>query len=130
MIKTKICGMGHEGRFTFVIVEKNRHFFNWLAHLLYRSFKICDVDTYDFENRKGKWITRKKQIKNFIDKHESYYVIGAKERVDIFYGKDRVLITVNAPLRTKRKFLDIIEELSEWAKIKKATFRPPFQKTV
>jgi hypothetical protein len=115
-IKTKIYGMGHEGRFTYIVVEKSKNFFDWLARLLYRSFKTFDVDSYDFENKKGQWVTRKKQIKNFVDKHESYYLIGRTERVDVFYGRNRVFIAVSASSKSKKKFLDVLDEISEWKK--------------
>ena len=125
--KIKLCGIGHDGRFTFIIVEKNKYFFNWLAEILYRSFKIDDADTYTYKNKKGKWVTKKKQINQYIDEHEVYYRINEKERVDVFYGKKNIFITLNASIGAKKIFLGILEEYSVWKRInKKAVFRQPF----
>lgn len=117
MIKAKIFGMGNEGKFTYIIVEKNKMFFQWLSKLLYESFEIYDVDTVDYENKKGQWVTKKKRIRDFTDKHETY---KGNARVYIFYGKKKVFITFNnTSLSNRQKFMKILNEISVWKEAKK-----------
>jgi|TARA_Y100000310_G_C20134621_1_gene557418 hypothetical protein len=114
MKKIKIYGAGNEGKFNYVIISRNKDFFSWLSKLLFKSFKIKDAEFYEFVNKKDEWITRKKQLKNFIDRHESYLPKGS--RIDIFYGKEKIFLVLNTSLRERRKFMKNLNELSIWVK--------------
>ena len=118
MRKAKICAVGNEGRFNYIILDKNKDFFDWLALLLFESFGVYDVQKYEAADKKGNWVTRKKQIRNFTDKHESY--TSKKARVDVFYGKKKVFIAFNTSLSGRAKFMEVLNKISVWKKPEKS----------
>ena len=119
MLKARIIGMGNECNFNYVIVRKNKDFFKWLSTLLKDSFDISYGVEYEepHEDKNGGWINRKKQIRYFVDKNETYR--DKKSRIDIFYGKDKVFITINTSLSKRRKFIENLKKISIWKKTKK-----------
>ena len=114
MMKTKIVAVGNQENFNYIIVNKNKTFFEWLAKLLWDSFEIGDVEIYESYTKNKKLTTRKKQIKNYIDIHESYD--NGNINLNVFYGKDKVFITFNASLEQRRRFIKNLDKSSNWAK--------------
>lgn len=124
MEKVKILGTGNfqeknQDSYNYFIVKKNKDFFEWLADLLGEVFKTSEVD-YDYVGKN--YIKRKKNIKNFIDKHENYYgndIEGRNNvRIDVFYGKDKAFIVLNMSLKIRKKFMKKLDEISVWVKTK------------
>lgn len=121
-MKTKIVGMGNEEDINFIIVYKNKYFFEWLAEFMLKSFGMSNYNVIgESECRRGDWIDKKKQIKNFTDRHEIYKNKNA--RVDVFYGKRKVFIMINTPLKNKKKFGEVLGKISIWKKCKPANSR-------
>ena len=58
-----------------------------------------------------------KDINNLIDFHEHYE--NTFDRIDLFYGKERVYITFRKSRETRRKFAKFILKTKEWVKIKR-----------
>lgn len=114
MRKIRVYGIGNEGTFNYLIVGKDKDFFKWLSKLLYNSFGIYDVSTVDYENKKGKWVTRKKRISDFTDLHETY-----EGNVDVFYGKKKVFIVLNTTFSRRKKFMEELSKISLWTNSRK-----------
>lgn len=112
MEKVRITGIGNQDEFNFLIAEKNKDFFEWLGKVMYNSFEAMpDVVTYlDDEDNYEK--EKKKKIENYTDWHESFEAEGA--RIDIFYGKEKVFITVITSLKNREKLMGNLEKYSEF----------------
>ena len=124
MKKQIIYGFGKDGEYSYIIVAKDKNFFNWLSVLLFESFQFRDVSKVEYENSKGTWVAKNKNIRHFTDKHESYYSLNPNVKVDIFYGSQRVFINVIAPNKIREKYFNVLDKYSKW---KKATHEePPF----
>lgn len=124
MKKVRVIGVGNEGRYNYIIVRKNKDFFKWLAELLGSNFGVDDVENYGYEqDKRGRWINRKKNINHFVDKHEGRYegYSGHKDnsRIDVFYGKNDVFIVIDMSLQKRKKFMKKLNEISIWIKPKK-----------
>lgn len=114
MIKTKICGIGSVGRFNYITVEKNKNFFWWLRVFLEEGFNYSGmVGVDDVETKKG-WIIVNKKIKDYTDTHEIYTVKNT--RIDVFYGKEKIFITINTPVSNRQKFMKVLRKISIWKK--------------
>ena len=119
MKKLKICGMGNEDKFNYLILDKNPSFFDILSSLLYKAFEIGDDSiVYDeYMNKNDDFVRRKKNINNFVDKYERFK--NKQARVEIFYGKRKIFISVYTSLEKRKKFLDLLEDVSIWKKPEK-----------
>ena len=49
--------------------------------------------------KENKYVRKKKKIEEYVDKHESFEL--NEGRMDLFYGNNRVFITIYAPARLK-----------------------------
>ncbi|MEI6731305.1 MAG: hypothetical protein WCK90_01360 [archaeon] len=105
---------------SYYIVGKNEAFLKWLGDLLVgvlgieggrERAKYYKLSEEDMENPVAK------DIKKMIDLHEYYEKKG--ERVDLFYGKDRVYITFRKSKETRKKFADFMLKTAEKVKITK-----------
>ena len=119
MKKIKICGIGNEGKFNYLILEKNLDFFEILSKILYEAFEIHDdsIRYNEYVNKKDKFVRRKKNIKTFIDKYERFQ--NEKARVEVFYGKNKIFMSVYTSIPSRKKFMKILEKISIWKKPKK-----------
>jgi len=115
-MKIKLYGIGNEKDYSFIIVEKNANFLRWLANFLDKGFDYRgDVETKET----GVGVNCEPQAKNieeYVDKHETYKMYHNRNkdmRVDVFYGKDRVFITIYA---NDNAWKDILEETTEFGK--------------
>ena len=119
MPKIKICATGNSGKFNYFIVEKNKDFFIILSKILWQGFGI-QGDSIVYESyvaKNEKYITKKKNITNFVDKYEKFK--NEKARVDIFYGKDKIFFSIYTSLSMRKKFLKFLEANASWKKVQK-----------
>jgi hypothetical protein len=114
MKKVKILGVGNQGKFNYLILEKNNDFLKWLSAILLTGLGINDdVMYYEYVN-KSKRIRRKKNIMRMIDEHESYQ--DEKSMVEVFYGKNKVFMSIYTSLENRKKLMDELYHLSVWKK--------------
>lgn len=133
MKKSKIYAAGNEnlkGEFniSYYILEKDEKFFDWLVLLLKDVFEIKGAEhqakfwienEYDeADNIMGEKLIAK-DIKKLIDYHEKYYNKG--ERVDIFYGKERVFVMLRKSREIRKKFASFLLKTKEWIKVDEMT---------
>lgn len=111
--KKKLLLFSKQGDSIYLIVEKDEFFFDWLGTILFKSFKLHDVGKLEYEDKKGEWVSKEKNIKDFIDKHESYLSLSDNAQIDIFYGLTRTFIIINAPKKTREKFIQVLEKYNK-----------------
>lgn len=127
---TKIYATGNEtlkGEFniSYYIFEKDSSFLDWLGKLLTEVFKIQNGE------QQAKFIINRKdteeadliedeilvkEIDKMIDLHEKYENEG--ERVDVFYGKNRVYVTLRKSREIRKKFADFVKKTKGWIKVR------------
>ena len=134
-MKSKIYATGNEtlkGEFnvSYYVFEKDDVFLDWLSKLLIEVFGIQDgeerakfiIKRKDTEE--GDWMDDEvyvKEISKMIDVHEKYENKGYEnkgERVDVFYGKDRVYVTLRKSKEIRKKFVDFVKRTRDWIKVK------------
>lgn len=139
-MKPKIYATGNEtlkGEFniSYYIFEKDKTFLDWLSKLLVEVFEIQDRDEQAKfiikrkDTEEGDWIEDKifiKEINKMIDLHEEYENKG--ERVDVFYGKNRVYVTLRKSRKIRKKFADFVRKTKDWIKIKQIQDVPVYVK--
>lgn len=124
----KIYSTGNEtinGEFniSYYIMEKSSDFLDWLGQLL--------TDVLNIENGRNLakfYIIEKdseqgyeeeliaKKIDKMIDLHE-HYESNLKDRIDLFYGKNRAYITFRKSRETRKKLATFIQNTKEWIKL-------------
>ncbi len=117
--KTEILGIDniHEGNFNYayIIVRKNKNFFNWLCEAMYNSFEnMPDIDREEYIDKNDKFISKKKDIDNYIDWHESYE--ANDNRAGIFYGKEKIFINIITNLKFCKILMDNLGKYSKFVK--------------
>lgn len=111
MKKAYICEIGNVGKFNYLVIEKERHFLKWIDKLLYDSFgHLGDIDKEEYVNNKGDLVIKNKNIYSLVDRHESYENMNV--RVDIYYGKNKVFITLITTLICRKEFLKKLARVS------------------
>jgi hypothetical protein len=115
MKKIKVLGIGNKEEFNWIIVKKDKDFFEWLNKVLTESFGSIspDIDFYDQITVKDKVVTRKKKIEDYTDLHE-YYDAEGNTRMGLFYGKEKVFMTVFTSLKNRKKLMENLEKFSEF----------------
>lgn len=125
MIKAKLCGIGDDKDFNlnYIIIEKDKNLFKWLSNF-FKNMSSSYSETYDYHDKKGRYITRKKQLKDYIDVHENKWFMNKNTRIDIFYGKDKVFITfINLKEKYRKKLINNLNKTAVWKKIKKIKYK-------
>lgn len=125
-MKSKIYATGNEtlkGEFniSYYIFEKDESFLDWLSKMLVEVFGIQNGEEqakFNIKRKDTKEINQigDKKISKMIDLHEKYENKG--ERVDVFYGKDRVYVTLRKSKEIRKKFAYFVKKTKEWIKIK------------
>lgn len=113
MEKLKISFRADKENYHFFIVDKNRWFLEWLDQFLgklevsssgeSKSREIITEGGPDVEYR---------ALGKLVDKHDSY--VHKDIRIDVFYGHDKVSITVNAPEEEWGKVKEFLDRTTEW----------------
>lgn len=131
MKKPTIYATGNENvkgdyNVSYYIVEKDDSFLDWLERLLIEVLGINPADVnvkFIFKEINGEdgfpigQEVYAKEIKKMVDVHEKY---GDKEdRVDLFYGKDRVYVTFRKSRETREKFGKFVRKTKDWVNIEK-----------
>ena len=118
MKKATILGIGNQREYNYIIVKRQKNFFEWLKALL-SVFNFRSVDEEEEVNSKGETIgMKKKDINEFSDRHESYWAVSKDTRADVFYGKDKIFIAIITPLKNKNKLMKKLNSISDFLKPK------------
>lgn len=119
MDKVKITGIRNKDKFNYLIVKKRKSFFEWLCNVLYNSFEsVPDVDVKEYVDYNDKFVSNKKKIKDYTDKHEIYEADSRDTRIDIFYRKNKVFLTIQTSLEKREKLMDNLEKYSNFVEYK------------
>ncbi len=126
MVKGKIYSTGNEtleGKFniSYYVLEKDAKFLAWLSKLLVEVFEAENAENKaKFVQVKNESETERevriKDINKMVDIKETYSnTVG--DRVDLFYGVNRVYVTLRKSFDTKNKFASFMTKSREWIKI-------------
>lgn len=139
MTNPKIYATGNstlKGEFniSYYIFEKEASFLDWLAMLLVQVLEI------DYGEKRAKFIINRKDteeedddveaevfakdIKKMVDLHEKYENKG--ERIDIFYGQDRVYVTLRKSKEIRKKFSEFVRKTKDWIEAKEISETPAY----
>src|SRR3989344_873019 len=136
MVNPKIYATGNENirgdfNISYYIVEKDDNFLDWLEDLLKQVLKIegrkpsAKFVYKSKEDSEGNIIGEEiyaKDIKKMIDLHEHYD--NKLDRIDLFYGKDRVYVTFRKSRESRKRFARFMEKTKEWIVIKEIPKMP------
>ncbi|VVB84011.1 Uncharacterised protein [uncultured archaeon] len=95
MVKLKLYGIGNEDNFSYYLFDKKQEIFDILIKLFLLEFDIYWLSHSSNENKRI-------NIEKYTDVHKSY--VSEKLRIDFFYGKERIYLTLNCPLNLRMKF--------------------------
>ena len=110
MTKIKIIGFGNEGSFYYFIIKKQDFSYAWLTSFTdivkkcSSSSGLRGVRVHDEEDDFKPGV--------MVDKHESYS--ADKARIDVFYGKDIINLTISSHHVVKDVLLDAIESIADF----------------
>lgn len=131
----KIYATGNEtlkGEFniSYYIFEKDINFLDWLGRLLTEVFEIENGEQQakyiinTIENDDEEIVEEKiyiKNVKKMVDIHEKYFSKGiidnTGDRIDVFYGKDRIYVTLRTSRKTRKKFGTFVRKTRDWVNI-------------
>ena len=124
-----------ENNISYYVFEKDNSFLDWLSKLLEEVLEIeggeqeAKFVIREEEDEKG-YIRENiylKEIDKMIDLHEKYTNTGYKNkgnRVDVFYGKDRVYVTLRKSKEARKKFADFVLKTKDWIKAREVKELP------
>ncbi len=115
MKKLKIIGIVQRDEYAILILEKAPFFFEWLKKIL--ENEAIDLTTVDYEERisdTDKFVKRKKKLNEYTDKHDE--LESDDLRIDLFFGKRKIFITIHAKPKKKKQVLERIFDNSNWIK--------------
>ena len=109
MNKFKLYSIGNEGNFSYYVLDKKQEVFNILKKIFLLDFNIdwslCHCDSEE---------NKKINIEKYTDIHEGDG--DEKVQIDIFYGKNRMYLTLICPSRFKIKFNEALFKYVEMPK--------------
>ena len=134
MDKSKIYATGNEtlkGEFniSYYIFEKDKTFLDWLSKLLIEVFDIENGEEqakYFVKEKKDAKEVYIKDINKMIDLHEKYS--NKVERIDVFYGKNKVYVTLRKSKEIRKKFASFIIKTRDWIESKQTLEMPVYAK--
>ena len=124
-----------ENNVSYYVFEKDNSFLDWLSKLLEEVLEIeggeqeAKFVIREEEDEKG-YIRKNiylKEIDKMIDLHEKYTNTSYKNkgnRVDVFYGKDRVYVTLRKSKEARKKFADFVLKTKDWIKAREVKELP------
>ena len=113
MIKLPLYGIGTEGDFTYLLVKKHPQILQWLAILLEDVFGIPKAHVMIQDEDPDHGIVER-TTKELVDLHDSFH--AEKSRIDVFYGNEKVFITVICSAELRPAFLSKVQECTIWMK--------------
>lgn len=141
-MKPKIYATGNETikgehNISYYVFEKDNSFLDWLSKLLVEVLEITDGEQQAKfiikrkDTKEGDWVEDEiyiKNIKKMVDLHEKYENKG--ERVDVFYGKERVYVTLRKSREIRKKLSKFIQKTKDWIKVKEVNKIPIYAKKI
>ncbi len=110
---------------SYYILEKDHSFLDWLYKLLNEVLDIKNNPKVIIKEPEQKdndeWSDQEvyiKEISKMIDIHEKYENKKG-DRVDLFYGKDRVYLTLRKSEEMREKFAAFVKKTKDWIVIEK-----------
>jgi len=119
MGKLIITATGDIDNHTYVIFNKKREFFEIFSNILLEVSKLEPLRTrYSFSSEET---ILDKDIKAYVDVYERINI--GKAKLELSYGKNKVFLSINAPLNLRNKIMKSIQNHSNFkTKIKKPKF--------
>jgi hypothetical protein len=131
-MKTKIYASGNEnikGDFnvSYYILEKDKDFLDWLEKLAL-SLGVKNTERIKFvvkhSNDGLNDELYAKEIYKMIDVHEHYE--NGKDRIDLFYGKERIYLTLRKTKDARKKVANLLLKTKDWIKVGESKGLPTY----
>lgn len=116
-MKIKLCGVGNQGKFNHFIIQKKQESFE-LLRMIMKPLEIIPygLDYDEYTNKKGIPKIRKYKINKMIDKYAKFE--SKKARVEIFFGKNKIFVSIFTSFKNREKIMDVIQKNTTWVKRK------------
>ena len=115
--KTIIFGIGNHENVNYLIVEKRKDFLEFINRLFASIDNKINMEYYLTDYTKGKIKETKINELKYTDYHESRQ--SSKIKLDIFYGKRRIFLTIQTSESTRSKLMNKLEDLATFTKYKR-----------
>lgn len=115
--KTIIFGIGNHENVNYLIVEKRKDFLEFINRLFASIDNKINMEYYLTDYTKGKIKETKINVLKYTDYHESRQ--SSKIKLDIFYGKRRIFLTIQTSESTRSKLMNKLEDLATFTKYKR-----------
>jgi len=118
--KMTILGMGNQDKYSYFIVKKEKGFLEWVSKIYSGTGTSVsdDVFLYEVDTPDGIVTRKKRDIMKLIDIHQAYST-EESGRLDVFYGKNKVFLTLYASLDIRKRFIKHLESYTEFLEEKK-----------
>jgi len=114
--KTMIFAIGNHGNTNYLIIEKRKGFLEFINRLFANIDPEINMDYYLTNYQKGNVKEKKINPLKYTDHHESRQ--SSKVRLDIFYGKKKIFLTIQTSEIVRSKIMNNLEKLSVFMKYK------------
>jgi len=113
--KMTVLGMGNQGKYNYFIVKKEKGFLEWLSKVYSEgAMEVAyDVMLYEDVEIGGKTKSKKRNVVKIYDLHETYPT-SETGRLDVFYGKEKIFLTLYASGSERKKFIKSLEKQSDF----------------
>ena len=118
MKKIKLISIGNYEEYNDYILEKHESFFDVFGKLFYDVFQISADFHEEYDEEKGDYFIRERNIKNYKDKKEGFIDPKKKVLIDIFYGDKVIFLVVYCSKKLREKFNVELEKVTYMVKPK------------
>lgn len=121
MKKNKIVlhAIGNNGNFNYYIFDKKHKVAIELSNLFSKIFDLYWDFHENYVTKSGVYKQKKINIEKYKDEHESLSSSNGLNRIDIFYGSDKMFVAVNCQSKLRLKFNEELFKISKMPNPKK-----------
>ena len=121
MEKIKLYNVGNSGKYCFYTFDKTQKVHKILSEIFHEIFDIHWPTTKTVDETENT-----KEVPTNISKYEDFHEtlqlttneFDTKKRIDVFYGKKRMFITIHCSQKLRKQFNEKLKEISEFPDIK------------
>ena len=112
--KMTVLAMGNQEKYNYFIIKKEEGFLEWLSKVYSESGEGISDDVFLYEEvtSYGKTVMERIDVMKLEDVHQAYSTSNG--RLDVFYGVEKIFLTLYASLEDRKKFIKCLEKYSHF----------------